>query len=116
MSYEFYKVIHLVCIILVVGAVAIQFFKIDAPKSTKILSGLGSVLILVSGMGLIARLGVPHGAPWPIWIKVKLGLWVAIAALAPILAKRMKSNRALGYYGLIVLFIAAIFTAVTKLA
>ena len=114
MSYEFYKVLHVLFIVLFVGAIAAQFFSDKAPKSTKIISGISSFLIFVAGMGLLARIGIGHGEGWPLWVKVKLGLWILISALGPILAKRLKSNRQFGYYGIIVLIFIAIYMAVNK--
>ncbi|OIQ17126.1 MAG: hypothetical protein BM556_12995 [Bacteriovorax sp. MedPE-SWde] len=116
MSYEFYKVIHVFMIVLFVGSIAIQFFLENSPKSAKIISGVSSFLIFVGGMGLLARIGVSHGTGWPLWVKVKVGLWVLVAALGPILAKRLKSNRQFGYYAILVLIFSAIYVAVTKLA
>lgn len=116
MSYEFYKVLHLVCIFLFVGAIAIQFFSDAAPKSAKIISGVTSLLIFVAGMGLIARIGISHGEGWPLWLKAKVGLWVVISALGPILAKRLKEKRQLGYYVTMLFVFAAAYVAVTKLA
>jgi uncharacterized membrane protein SirB2 len=116
LSYEFYKVIHVLCVVLFVGAIAAQFFSENAPKSTKIISGVASLLILVAGMGLLARVGIGHGEGWPLWVKVKLGLWIAITALGPILAKRLKEKRHLAYYGIVVLVFIAIYMAVNKVS
>jgi uncharacterized membrane protein SirB2 len=115
MSYEVYKILHVFMVVLFVGSIAIQFFMETSPKSAKIISGVSSFLILVGGMGLLARLGVDHGAGWPVWVKIKLGVWILVAALGPILAKRLKNNRQFGYYGILVLVFVAIYTAVTKL-
>lgn len=116
LSYEFYKVLHLVCIILFVGAMAGQFFNDSSKKSLKIISGVTSFLIFVGGMGLLARLGIKHGTGWPVWVWVKVVVWIMVSALGPILAKRLKGNRALAYYGILVLITVAIYSAVTKLA
>lgn len=116
LSYEFYKILHVVCILLFTGSIAVQFFSEVSPKSMKIISGVTSLFILVAGMGLLARLGVSHKAGWPVWAYVKLGVWVLVSALGPILAKRLKSNRALGYYLILALMFIAVYSAVTKLA
>ena len=116
MSYEFYKVLHVFMIVLFVGSIAVQFFMETSPKSAKIISGVSSFLIFVAGMGLLARIGVSHGEGWPLWVKLKVGLWIAVAALGPILAKRLKSNRQFGYYGILVLIFVAVYAAVTKFA
>ncbi|EQC46142.1 SirB2 family protein [Bacteriovorax sp. Seq25_V] len=116
LSYEFYKVLHVFCIVLFVGSMGAQFFSDSSKKSLKIISGVTSFLIFVGGMGLLARLGIKHGAGWPMWVWVKVVMWILVSALGPILAKRLKGNRALGYYGILVLIFVAIYSAVTKLA
>jgi len=47
--------------------------------------GLGLLLILVSGFGMAARLGLVSGLPG--WVHAKLGIWVLLG-LAVSLAKR----------------------------
>jgi hypothetical protein len=44
-SYEFYKLIHLI-----------------------------SIVIFAAGMGLMARMGFRHGEAFPGWVKIKIGL------------------------------------------
>lgn len=115
-SYEVYKIIHLVSIILFTGSIGAQFFTQMSTKSVKIISGISSLFILVAGMGLLARIGVSHTVGWPVWAYVKLGIWVLVAALGPILAKRLQGeSRAVGYYTIIILMIIAVYSAVTKL-
>ena len=115
MSYEVYKVLHVLCVVLFMGAIGAQFFSNSAPKSVKIISGITSFLILVGGMGLLARLGVSHGGGWPIWVKVKLGLWLVVVIAAPVLAKRLTSHRQKAYYGISFLVFIAIYMAVNKI-
>ncbi len=116
MSYEFYKVLHVFMLVLMVAAFAPQFISPNGTngKLFKITSGVASLLLFVAGMGLLARIGVSHGAGWPLWVKVKVGLWVAIAALGPILVKRMKNNRLAGLGLILALIFVAIYSAITK--
>lgn len=116
MSYEFYKVLHVFMLVLMVAAFAPQFVMPQGNNSKllKITSGVASFLLFVGGMGLLARIGVSHGEGWPMWVKVKVGLWIAVAALGPILAKRMKNNRLAGLGLILALIFVAIFSAVTK--
>ena len=55
--------------------------KLIQKKLGKWMVGLTSFLILVAGMGLIARLGFKHNDPFPLWIKLKIGNWVFINIL-----------------------------------
>ena len=116
MSYEFYKVLHVFMLVLMVTSFAPQFVSANNSnaKLFKITSGIASLLLFVAGMGLLARIGVGHGQGWPMWVKVKVGLWVAIAALGPIMIKRMKSNRLAGLGLILALIFVAIYSAITK--
>ncbi len=86
-SYTAYKVIHVTGIALLftaLGAIALASNqrlldnRNQARKIIGIAHGVALVIVLVSGMGLLARLGVT-GA-WPLWIWVKLGLWAVFGA------------------------------------
>jgi len=96
MSYEFYKVLHLLCIFALVctlGGLAVLALVGD-PKGTHrkvrktlmIVHGVALFLIFVAGFGLMARKGIGIGASsdgsWPGWIFGKLGIWLAFGALA----------------------------------
>ena len=89
-SLSFYKVVHIVGIVLVMsalGAVAIHAVNGGTRQTNRArglvaaLHGIGVLLILVGGFGMLARLGFRHGAMFPGWLWVKLAIWVAAAAL-----------------------------------
>jgi len=48
------------------------------PKNLTIMNGVGLVFLLVSGFGMLARLGISF--PLPGWIWVKLVIWVLIGS------------------------------------
>ncbi len=112
MSYEVYKVIHIVFIFYFLTGMAISFFKKETPKGVKIFTGIASFLILVGGMGLMARVGISHGKGWPLWIKMKFLFWGILAIGGPILAKRLKEKRELAFYGLMLFAVFAAFFAI----
>ena len=76
-------------IIIFFGAVGSYFLGSKQSKHQKILTGVASFFILLGGMGLMARTGIEHGSLWPTWLLIKAFIWLLLAALAPILAKRM---------------------------
>lgn len=86
MPYEFYKVMHLLGLIalflgfggVLVNAYAGQTLVGSAKKMAFILHGVGLLLILVSGFGMAARLGLVSGLPG--WIHAKLTIWVLLGA------------------------------------
>ena len=95
MPYEFYKVMHLFGIILIffgLGALGHHAFMAGPKKfpSRKILfitHGVGMLLALVGGFGLMARLGIKE---WPMWIILKLVIWLALGMAGSWMLKRQK--------------------------
>ena len=114
MSYEFYKVLHLAMVFIFIGSAAFQFASTVTSKNVKIATGVTSFMILVGGMGLLARIGVSHGAGFPGWVWAKMVIWLIISAATPILAKRLVNNRQFAFIGIIGLMILAAFFAVNK--
>ena len=105
-SYEFYKVTHLFCIILFAGLIGFSFATNAPSKGTKILTGVISLLILVAGMGLLARIG----GGWPGWVIAKLILWLTLAIATPILSKRLQGDqRRKAFMGLMAVFAILIY-------
>jgi uncharacterized membrane protein SirB2 len=90
MPYEIYKIIHVVFIVLffsVYGMAAVKAKSGDNPKFEKMLTGIFLLLIMVGGMGLGARLGVLKGG-WPLWINIKMAIWVIVGVGGTIVLKR----------------------------
>lgn len=87
MSPEFYKVIHLIGLITLFTGIGgfLTYGAENAPRvrMVGILHGVGLLLLLISGFGLSAKLGI--GFPW--WVILKLVMLLALGALLG-LAKR----------------------------
>ncbi len=113
-SYEVYKILHIGFILLFLSGIAIGFFGSSNTTGNKIVSGVASVLIFVAGMGMMARLNIGHGEPWPLWIKIKVVLWLLLAGGGPVLVKRVQKNRVVLFYSLLFLFILAAYAAIFK--
>ncbi len=114
LSYETYKLIHVSLVLFFLASLAISFFGPARSRLHKILSGLSSLLIFVAGMGLMARLNIGHGGPWPVWVVAKMGLWLVLAVAGPILAKRVRAKKGIIFYALFSLFVLATYFAVNK--
>ncbi len=90
MSYEIYKIMHIVSIVLffaIYGMAAVKAVKNENIKFEKIVTGVLLLLLITSGMGLGARLGVMKGG-WPLWLQIKLGIWFVIGASGHMVLKR----------------------------
>lgn len=82
-SYETYKTLHLFFILTIFSSLG--FIASSSPyfskKSTKVIVGFISFLIMVAGMGLIARMGLKHGEAYPLWLNLKFAAWILINIL-----------------------------------
>lgn len=94
MPHEFYNVVHIIGIILLVSALggasvrAMTPSATDAPSTRRLLAilhGTGAFLVLLGGFGMLARLGIMQGAGFPGWLWVKLSVWtlLAVAIILP---------------------------------
>lgn len=100
MPYAIYKVLHLLGafgLFTALGALCLQALA-SAPdaervrrRSLSILHGLGALLLLVSGFGMLATLGLTGAMPG--WVWVKLVLWLILGAVVALPARRPQSAR-----------------------
>jgi uncharacterized membrane protein SirB2 len=56
-----------------------------------ILHGVGLIILLISGFGMMARLGVSH-SEIPGWIIAKTVTWIALGAMLAIIKRRRLPN------------------------
>ncbi|WP_413288646.1 hypothetical protein [Bdellovibrio sp. HCB337] len=93
MSYEFYKILHITGLILLFfglsSALTLKMagatFTGSVKKMAFLTHGVGLLFLLVSGFGLLAKLGIM--AEMPGWAWTKLGVWLVMGG-AIALAKR----------------------------
>lgn len=109
-SYELFKVIHIVSVIVFLTATAITFFSTAQKVTFKILAGLSTFIIFFSGLILLIKLS--QGVPG--WAMGKFVIWLVVSAMGAIVAKRVKGFRLSAYGALIILASGAIFLAVVK--
>ncbi len=87
MSYSFYKVTHILGVLLVftslVGVLMLRWNTSDIKKPIQKLGaishGIGLLFVFVSGFGLAARLG--YFGSLPTWVYIKICIWVVAGAL-----------------------------------
>ncbi len=84
MSLQTYHILHLVGLICVYIGFGGLLSSEGAKKAMK-WHGIGLVISLVSGFGMLAKMGI-MGA-MPMWVWIKIGLWLVLGFL-PVLSKR----------------------------
>ena len=94
LSHSVYKVVHLLGILLLIGglgglwamaAAATEESRRAARKLVLATHGVAMFLILLAGFGMLARLGI--SGSWPLWVWIKVVIWVLLGAL-PVLLRR----------------------------
>ncbi len=90
MSPTLYSLVHVASAFLLVGVTFKAFASPDASQKRQVmmLAGIFSLLMLVGGFGLIAKLN--YG--FPLWIVIKVLCWLGLSAMAG-LAYRMPDKR-----------------------
>jgi hypothetical protein len=84
MTHTFYHILHIVGLALVFSGFGALISK-EPCKCSMRLHGLGLLISLISGFGMLAKMGIMKSMP-P-WVWIKLGLWLVLGFL-PVLAKR----------------------------
>lgn len=111
MSYEFYKLLHLIGVFLTLSGLAGMAIHVAGGgtkatfKSRALASathGIGLVVTLVAGFGLLAKLGLMAGMPG--WAIAKLVVWLILGALPALIWR--KPGAAKMFYFLAILFAA----------
>lgn len=114
MSLLAYKILHLIGAFLLFAALGVVALRpADRSKLATASHGIALLLIVVSGFGMLARLGLMHGWSFPLWVWIKLVIWLLLGA-ALVLARRMPQLAALWWWLFPLLGGAAAYLALYK--
>jgi hypothetical protein len=119
MSYEFYKIIHFIGIVMILtGLTGLLTIKMSggalegtSKKLVFMAHGFGLLFVLVSGFGLLARLGLTQSMPG--WVFGKLAIWLIFGGIIALLKRKAQIGTPL-YFLLLAIFTAAAYLAVVK--
>ena len=104
MSVQLYQILHIFSVILMT---AVTFSALAAPRPenrrrSMMWSGILAVLALVSGFGLLGRLGLAMRG----WVFVKMACWLGLTALTSLAFRQPGQGRSLALLTLIAVFLA----------
>ncbi len=103
----FYYILH-VFSLLVLTAHTYMALANPAPenrKRTLMITGIATVLMLVSGFGLLSKL---HGNHFYGWVIVKMVCWLGFSALAGLAYRKAHLRGLLSFIGLVLLLVALV--------
>ena len=105
MSPTFYHVIHVVSVLVLTGYTFYAFAAAaESRKKVMIITGVSSLLVLIGGFGLQAKLAVG----WPGWLFVKLVCWLGLSALAGTGYRKRGAAGTLALVAIILSFVAVL--------
>lgn len=121
MPYEIYKMLHLTGIFLLtsglVGMLVLVWSGHQIAGKVKtfafVTHGVGLLFMLVSGFGLLARMGFMHSGSLPSWIYVKLVIWLIMGGIISLLKRKGQLGWPM-YFLLMAIFITAAYFGVYK--
>lgn len=97
-----YKAIHILSIMLLFTALGGLLLAARASVQTGvsrklagITHGIALVLILVSGFGALAKIGLSNPAIWPGWLWTKVLIWLALGAVIVLIRRAPRTAPAL---------------------
>lgn len=98
MSPLVYYILHVASLLALTGGIFYGFAGAPGTRKTvMIVTGIASVLLLVSGFGLLAKI---HANQFHTWVIVKLVAWLGLSALAGIgYRKRDQAGLFMGIVG-----------------
>lgn len=105
MTPTFYHILHVFSVLVMTGYTFYAFAADPATrKRTLAISGIASLLALIAGFGLQAKLAVG----FPGWLIVKIVCWLGLTALAGIGYRRRGAAGALALVAIILAFVAVL--------
>src|SRR3954464_11778125 len=113
MNPQYYYLLHILALF-VLTAHTFMAFANPAPenrKRTMMITGIASLLVLISGFGLLAKL---HNNQFAVWVVVKLVCWLGLSALAGVVYRKPHVREGLSLLALILIFVALLMVYVVR--
>lgn len=116
MPYEFYRLLHVggvIVVLMAVSGLAVGRLlsgggEFKWRRELGILHGIGLLVVFVAGFGLLARIGVSW--PWQHWVFIKMIIWLWIGAV-PALARQLPDKARILWWSALAAALVAAFLA-----
>ena len=107
MNPAFYHLLHVFSLLVLTAQTYMAFANPDpeSRKRTMMITGIASLLMLVSGFAMFAKLYQNH---WAGWIVLKLFCWLGFTALGGIVYRKAHLRGLLSLLGMTILLIALV--------
>lgn len=112
-SYHDLKVIHIFVVAVFFISMTVSMYNPEKLLH-KIVTGISSLLALSSGVILLDRFGISHSGPYPTWVLIKVGIWLALSIITPIVVKKFSKVAKLLYWPWLIILLIGISMAVYK--
>jgi cbb3-type cytochrome oxidase subunit 3 len=113
MNYFDTKLLHLFAVFVMFLSITVSLYRPEK-KLHKILSGIFSLIVLISGVLLLRRFGISHSGPFPAWVLVKMAIWLSVTIITPLVVKRFTKFAKFLYLPWIILIFIAIAMVIYK--
>ncbi len=111
MSAPFFLILHLISMAGLVSSMTIILLFPYPQKWASMALGMLSISLFVSGIGMVHANGYSMGASW---ISAKMMIWLILAGLTPVVAKRFPTQKKRFFVASLLLVCLAIGLAVVK--
>ena len=112
MSYQVYKMIHIISIVIFFSLFAAAAYSGESTKKNKILTGIALFFVLLGGMGL-KKFAAP--GEWPLWLNLKMVIWLVVGAAGHVIIKRFPAHAIKAFWASVGLLTLASYLANYKL-
>ncbi len=103
----YYHILHVFALLVLTAQTFLAFGNPDPAgrKRTMMITGIATLLIFISGFGMLHILSVPFSTGW---VLVKFVAWLGLSALAGIAYRRPELRGTLSFIALVLLLVALV--------
>ena len=112
MPLAFYLILHLISMAGIASSITAMLLLPTRSRIASINLGIWSAVTFITGIGLIHKSGYSMGESW---ISSKLLIWLVLAGLTPVVAKRFPNQKKLFFIFAMTLLCAAVTLGILKL-